>query len=58
MSFPPEKLIDNASTLITSVLKAKPVAAKGKYVKGATLSSSMGPGISLDIAALEAAAKV
>jgi len=58
MSFPPEKLIDNASTLIASVLKAKPVAAKGKYVKGATLSSSMGPGISLDIAALEAAAKV
>lgn len=57
MSFAPEKLIDNASTLITSVLKAKPVAAKGKYIKGATLSSSMGPGISLDIAALEAAAK-
>jgi large subunit ribosomal protein L1 len=57
MSFAPEKLIDNASTLITSVLKAKPVAAKGKYIKGVTLSSSMGPGISLDIAALEAAAK-
>jgi large subunit ribosomal protein L1 len=58
MSFAPEKLVDNASTLIASVLKAKPAAAKGKYVKGATLSSSMGPGISLDIAALEAAAKV
>jgi large subunit ribosomal protein L1 len=57
MSFAPEKLIDNASTLITSVLKAKPVAAKGKYIKGVTLSSTMGPGISLDIAALEAAAK-
>ena len=57
MSFAPEKLIDNASTLIASVLKAKSVAAKGKYVKGATLSSSMGPGIALDIAALEAATK-
>jgi large subunit ribosomal protein L1 len=57
MSFAAEKLIDNATTLITSVLKAKPVAAKGKYIKGVTLSSSMGPGISLDIAALEAAAK-
>ena len=57
MSFAPEKLIDNASTLITSVLKAKPVAAKGKYIKGVTLSSTMGPGISIDIAALEAAAK-
>ena len=57
MSFAAEKLVDNATTLINSVLKAKPVAAKGKYIKGVTLSSSMGPGISLDIAALEAAAK-
>jgi len=57
MSFAPEKLVDNATTLITSVLKAKPVAAKGKYIKGVTLSSSMGPGISIDVAALEAAAK-
>ena len=57
MSFPPEKLVDNATTLISSVLKAKPVAAKGKYIKGATLSSSMGPGISIDVSALEAAAK-
>ena len=57
MSFPPEKLVDNATTLISSVLKAKPVAAKGKYIKGATLSSSMGPGISIDVSALEAAVK-
>ena len=57
MSFAPEKLVDNATTLINSVLKAKPVAAKGKYIKGVTLSSSMGPGISIDVAALEAAAK-
>ena len=57
MSFAPEKLVDNATTLITSVIKAKPVAAKGKYIKGVTLSSSMGPGISIDIAALEAASK-
>ena len=57
MSFAPEKLVDNATTLITSVLKAKPVAAKGKYIKGVTLSSSMGPGISIDVTALEAASK-
>jgi large subunit ribosomal protein L1 len=57
MSFAPEKLVDNASTLISSVLKAKPVAAKGKYIKGVTLSSSMGPGISIDVTALEAASK-
>src|SRR5579862_6600126 len=57
MSFPPDKLVDNATTLITSVIRAKPVAAKGKYIKGATLSSTMGPGISIDTSAMEAAAK-
>jgi large subunit ribosomal protein L1 len=57
MSFPPEKLIENATVVITSVVKAKPAAAKGKYVKGVTLSSTMGPGIALDTAALEQAAK-
>jgi large subunit ribosomal protein L1 len=57
MSFTPDKLVDNATTLITSVIRAKPAAAKGKYIKGATLSSTMGPGISIDTSALEAAAK-
>jgi large subunit ribosomal protein L1 len=57
ISFPPEKLIDNATTVITSVVKAKPTVAKGKYVKGCYLSSSMGPGISIDTSAVEAAAK-
>ena len=57
ISFTPDKLVDNASTLITSVIKAKPPAAKGKYLKGVYLSSTMGPGISLDTSALEAAAR-
>ncbi len=57
MSFEAQKLIDNATTVISSVVKAKPAAAKGKYIKGATLSSSMGPGIQIDTAPLEAAAK-
>jgi len=57
MSFAPEKLIENAATVITSIIKAKPAAAKGKYIKGATLSSSMGPGIQIDVAPVEAAAK-
>jgi large subunit ribosomal protein L1 len=57
ISFTPEKLIDNATTVITSVVKAKPTVAKGKYVKGCYLSSSMGPGISIDTSAVEAAAK-
>src|ERR1700734_1385779 len=48
LSFDPQKLVDNAMTVISSVLKAKPSAAKGKYVKGITLSSTMGPGIQLD----------
>jgi large subunit ribosomal protein L1 len=57
LSFDPQKLIDNAMTVIASVVKAKPSAAKGKYIKGVTLSSTMGPGIQLDFAAAEAAAK-
>jgi large subunit ribosomal protein L1 len=57
LSFDPQKLVDNAMTVITSVVKAKPSAAKGKYIKGVTLSSSMGPGIQLDYAAAEAAGK-
>jgi len=57
ISFSPDKLVDNATTVITGVVKAKPTVAKGKYVKGCYLSSSMGPGISIDTSAVEAAAK-
>ena len=48
ISFATDKLVENASSLITAVIKAKPAAAKGKYVKSATLCSTMGPGISID----------
>jgi large subunit ribosomal protein L1 len=57
ISFTPEMLVDNATTVITSVIKAKPTVAKGKYVKGCYLSSTMGPGVPIDISAVEAAAK-
>jgi large subunit ribosomal protein L1 len=57
ISFSPDKLIENATVLITSVVKAKPAVAKGKYVKGCYLSSTMGPGISIDTSAVEAASK-
>ena len=57
ISFPSQKLVENAMTVITSVVKAKPSAAKGKYIKSITISSTMGPGISLDAAVAEAAGK-
>jgi large subunit ribosomal protein L1 len=57
LSFDPQKLVDNAMTVITSVLKAKPSAAKGKYIKGVFISSTMGPGIQLDSTTMELAGK-
>src|SRR5450432_2080411 len=57
ISFSADKLIDNATTVITSVIKAKPAVAKGKYIKACYLSSTMGPGIPLDTAVQELAAK-
>ena len=57
ISFTSNKLIENATVLISSVIKAKPSVAKGKYIKGCYLSSTMGPGIQLDVAPIEAASK-
>jgi len=53
ISFDAPKLVENASTVITSVIKAKPAAAKGKYVRSVTLSGTMTPGIAIDIAPIE-----
>ena len=49
VSFPTDKLLENASTLIQAVVRAKPPAAKGKYVRSVTLCSTMGPGVALDV---------
>lgn len=54
VSFGPDKLLENAKAIIDSVLKAKPSAAKGKYVKSIALSSTMGPGVRVDLASVEA----
>jgi large subunit ribosomal protein L1 len=48
-SFETPKLVENAQTLIQAVVKAKPAAAKGKYVRNVTICSTMGPGLSLDV---------
>ena len=48
MSFAAERLVENAHALVDSVVKARPSAAKGKYLKSLTLSSTMGPGVSID----------
>ena len=53
MSFPAQSLIDNAHALVDSVVKAKPSAAKGKYLKSVTVSSTMGPGVSIDTAHID-----
>jgi large subunit ribosomal protein L1 len=50
VSFEKELLAENAKSLIDAVMRAKPSASKGKYVKNATLSSTMGPGIRLNTA--------
>jgi large subunit ribosomal protein L1 len=54
VSFGSDKLLENAKVLIDSVVKAKPAAAKGKYVKSIALSSTMGPGVRVDLASVEA----
>ena len=50
ISFAAPALVENAATLITAVIKAKPAVAKGKYVKSATICSTMGPGVAVDTA--------
>lgn len=53
LSFSADKLVQNARSLIDAVIRAKPPAAKGRYLRAAALSSTMGPGIRLDVAQVE-----
>ena len=54
-SFGADKLRENAQALVVAVVKAKPAAAKGKYIRTVTVSSTMGPGVRVDEAQLVAA---
>ena len=53
-SFAAEALLANAQALVDSIVKAKPSAAKGRYLKSITVSSTMGPGVRIDTATVEA----
>ena len=55
LSFDDDKLAENTQTLVAAVIKAKPSTAKGKYVHSIYLASTMGPGVSIDPAAVDAA---
>ena len=48
VSFGPEKLLDNYNALITAILRAKPAAAKGQYIRSCVTASTMGPGVKIN----------
>ena len=56
-SFQTQNLVDNAHALVDSIVKAKPAAAKGKYLRSVTLSSTMGPGGRIDTTHIDVVVK-
>jgi large subunit ribosomal protein L1 len=50
VSFGPEKLAENMDTLMAAVIKAKPAAAKGQYIRSCVIASTMGPGVKVSTA--------
>jgi large subunit ribosomal protein L1 len=54
ISFTTDQLVDNLATLVGSIISDKPSAVKGSFLRSAYMSSSMGPGIPLDLASLQA----
>jgi large subunit ribosomal protein L1 len=49
MSFDPAHLVENAKTIVTAIIRARPSAAKGTYLLGCTISSTMSPGVRVDL---------
>src|SRR6186713_373858 len=58
LSFTAQNLVENTHALVESIVKAKPSAAKGKYLKSVTVSSTMGPGVVIDTAHIDERQKV
>ena len=56
-SFATDSLVANTHALVDSIVRAKPAAAKGKYLKSVTLSSTMGPGVRIDTTHIDVAVK-
>ena len=56
-SFAADSLVANAHALVDSIVKAKPAAAKGKYLKSVTVSSTMGPGVRIDTTHIDVVVK-
>ena len=52
VSFGKEKLVDNFNALLSAIIKAKPAAAKGQYIKSCVVASTMGPGVKVNQAKL------
>ncbi|HEX8949090.1 MAG TPA: 50S ribosomal protein L1 [Dissulfurispiraceae bacterium] len=55
ISFGKDQLLENTVAILKSVMKAKPASSKGKYIKKITLSSTMGPGVKIDVAKVKVA---
>ena len=53
VSFPPAQLLENVASLVDSVVRARPAAVKGSFIRSAFLTASMSPGIRLDVGALQ-----
>lgn len=53
LSFDREKLVENAIAVLKSIVRAKPPTSKGKYIKKVSMSSTMGPGLKIDISKLK-----
>lgn len=53
-SFSEDKLLENATTFLRELMRARPAAAKGQYVRSLTISATMGPGVAMDTTAIQA----